>query len=132
MRTKFGVRRSRRVRSPTVREGNSKERLATDKRGFAQIRQQNQVFCLRRPCSYAAVFPRVALPNGRASDTIAAALIIWILIFAQPLAAVAQRRVATVTVDTSRPINRFTPSHALGAAIDGHEKGINDLQLKPA
>src|SRR5213075_1763903 len=49
-----------------------------------------------------------------------------------PHMSVAQRRVATVTVDTSRPVNRFTPSHALGAAIDGHEKGINDLQLKPA
>src|SRR6476659_10228740 len=94
----FGVRRSRCVRSPTVREGNSKERLATDERGFAQIRQQNKIFC-PRPCLSAAVFPRVALPHGRASDTIAAALI-WILIFGQPLAAVAQRRSATVTVDT--------------------------------
>ena len=45
---------------------------------------------------------------------------------------VAQRRpTATITIDTSRPVNRFAPSHALGAGIDGHEKGINDLQLKP-
>ena len=44
----------------------------------------------------------------------------------------AQRRPnVTVTVDTSRSVNRFTPTHALGAGIDGHEKGINDLQLKP-
>ena len=62
--------------------------------------------------------------------TITAALIIWIIVFNPSLAAVAQRRIATVTVDTSRPVNRFTPSHALGAAIDGHEKGINDRQLK--
>jgi hypothetical protein len=49
-----------------------------------------------------------------------------------PDLALAQRRTpTTITVDTSRPVNRFSPSHALGAAIDGHEKGINDLQLKP-
>src|SRR5437588_9911802 len=47
-------------------------------------------------------------------------------------ASVAQRRAATITIDTSRPVNRFAPSHALGAAIDGHGKGVNDLQLTPA
>ena len=40
-------------------------------------------------------------------------------------------RQATVTVITSRPINRFDPSHALGAAVDGKEKGMTDLQLSP-
>src|SRR5262245_17247439 len=69
----------------------------------------------------------------RPSDTITATLIIWILAFSAPLAAVAEgRTTATVTVDTSRPINRFTPSHALGAAIDGHAKGMAAMQLKPA
>ncbi|HYX31395.1 MAG TPA: discoidin domain-containing protein [Pyrinomonadaceae bacterium] len=48
-----------------------------------------------------------------------------------PNLALAQRRfTATINIDTSRPLNRFTPSHALGAAIDGHEKGVNNLQLK--
>jgi hypothetical protein len=36
---------------------------------------------------------------------------------------------ANITIDTSRVVNRFAPSHALGAGIDGHEKGTNDLQL---
>src|SRR4051812_23468579 len=47
------------------------------------------------------------------------------LVFAQ------RRTTVTITVDTSRSVNRFIPTHALGAGIDGHEKGINDLQLKP-
>src|SRR5436190_21953469 len=49
-----------------------------------------------------------------------------------PDLALAQRRtIADVTVDTSRSVNRFAPSHALGAAVDGHEKDVTDLQLKP-
>jgi hypothetical protein len=49
-----------------------------------------------------------------------------------PVPAVAQHRATvTITIDTSRPANRFIPSHALGGAIDGHEKGFNDLQLTP-
>jgi hypothetical protein len=59
-----------------------------------------------------------------------AALTVLLLAFSQPFTAFAQSR-TTITVDTSQPVNRFTPSHALGAAIDGHEKGVNDLQLKP-
>jgi hypothetical protein len=44
----------------------------------------------------------------------------------------AQRRsVATITIDTAHVVNRFAPSHALGAGIDGHDKGTNDLQLTP-
>jgi len=40
-------------------------------------------------------------------------------------------REATVTVSLTPglPANRFTPAHALGAAIDGHDKGTIDLQL---
>jgi len=37
-----------------------------------------------------------------------------------------------VTVNTTRSINRFNPSHALGAAIDGKTEGMIDLQLTPA
>ncbi|HEY6803242.1 MAG TPA: discoidin domain-containing protein [Pyrinomonadaceae bacterium] len=40
-------------------------------------------------------------------------------------------REATVTVATSRVVNRFDPSLALGAAVDGKEKGMVDLQLSP-
>jgi hypothetical protein len=40
---------------------------------------------------------------------------------------------ATVTVHLSpRPVNTFRPSAALGAGIDGHEKGEIDRQLTPA
>lgn len=40
---------------------------------------------------------------------------------------------ATVAINITRePVNRFVPSHALGAAVDGHDKGTNDLQLTPA
>src|SRR5215467_11417568 len=57
---------------------------------------------------------------------IAAAFQIYCLVsvtFSQP------RPVATITIDTSHAVNRFAPSHALGAGVDGHEKGTNDLQL---
>src|SRR5215813_5350872 len=40
-------------------------------------------------------------------------------------------RPAIVTVRTSRHINRFDPSHALGAAVDAKEKGMTDRQLTP-
>jgi len=58
----------------------------------------------------------------------------------QPLAGFAQRpsgnrsRLNTITVSFTpgRPANRFLPSHALGAGIDGHDKGEADRQLKPA
>src|ERR1043166_6846734 len=76
-----------------------------------------------------------ALPHGRASDTFvtkALAILIGILLLSQPITTLAQRRAtAAITIDTSHPTNRFVPSHAIGAAIDGHEKGVNDLQLAP-
>ena len=76
--------------------------------------------------------PKLALPHGRASDTIAAVLAICLALGLQGSPVFAQRRPAvSITVDTSRPLTRFSPSHALGAAIDGHEKGTNDLQLRP-
>lgn len=52
-----------------------------------------------------------------------------------PLTALGQREKrlprATVTVDlkAGRPANRFSPARALGAAVDGHDKGVIDLQL---
>src|ERR1051325_7525183 len=99
MGTKFGV-RPRCVRGPTVSEGYSQKKLAADERGFAQIRE-NQFFYPRdQGLSAAGFFWRVALPHGRASDTIAGALIICVLVLGQPLGAVAQRK-TTVTVDTS-------------------------------
>src|SRR5205814_2890765 len=60
-------------------------------------------------------------------------LTISLVIFTQPIAGLAQRRAtATITIDTSRPTNRIVPSRALGAGVDGHAKGVNDLQLTPA
>jgi hypothetical protein len=38
----------------------------------------------------------------------------------------------TVTVDTNSPVNRFRPSEALGAGVDGHELGEVLPQLSPA
>lgn len=38
----------------------------------------------------------------------------------------------TVTVDTTTPANRFIPSQALGAGVDGHELGETARQLAPA
>ena len=63
----------------------------------------------------------------RSAGALQIRLICFCLLF-QPIAVIAQRR-ATITVDISHPTNRIVPSHALGAAIDGHEKGVNDLQL---
>jgi hypothetical protein len=40
--------------------------------------------------------------------------------------------VVTVTIDTSHPVNRFVPSRALGAGVDGHEFGETLRQLSPA
>src|SRR5205807_10297416 len=77
-------------------------------------------------------------PNGRASDTLrlkrlTKVLTISLVLFTQPITGLAQRRVtATITIDTSRATNRIVPSRALGAGIDGHAKGVNDLQLTPA
>ncbi len=38
----------------------------------------------------------------------------------------------TVTVDTAKPVNRFIPSQALGAGVDGHEFGETLRQLSPS
>jgi len=76
-----------------------------------------------------------ALLHGRAADTFVAkalAILIGTVLFSQPISTLAQHR-ATVTVNiTANPANRFVPSHAFGAGIDGTEKGLNDLRLTPA
>src|SRR5437867_812579 len=98
MRAKFGVRRRRRrVRNSRVSEGYLSEG---------------------------------ALPHGRNAETFhvtriarSTLVLICVSICFQPSIAIAQRRAtATITIDTSRSVNRFAPSHALGAAIDGHDK----------
>src|SRR5206468_11861058 len=38
----------------------------------------------------------------------------------------------TLTVDTTKPVNQFVPSHALGAGVDGHAFGKTERQLSPA
>src|SRR6478672_10691774 len=42
-----------------------------------------------------------------------------------------QQARVTVIYRPGHPVNRFAPSRALGAAIDGNQKGVLDLQLKP-
>src|SRR2546429_3407095 len=51
----------------------------------------------------------------------------------QPVAIPAERR-ATVTVNFTpgHPANRFIPSHAFGAGVDGHAEGETDRQLSAA
>src|SRR5258708_9772344 len=65
-------------------------------------------------------------------------LLLCALVTLQPITVPGQRErrllSATVTVSfkPGHPANRFAPSHALGAAIDGHDKGVIDLQLAAA
>src|ERR1051326_1335434 len=107
-----------RVRSPRVTAESSREHLA----GGASN----------------GSIARAALRRGRALNTsylkqLTTALAISLVLLIQPLVGLAQRRVtATITIDTSRPANRIVPAHALGAGVDGHAKGVNDLQLTPA
>src|SRR5882672_4503705 len=38
----------------------------------------------------------------------------------------------TIRIKRGHPLNRFVPSHAFGAALDGHEQGQIDSMLSPA
>src|SRR5438067_498259 len=38
----------------------------------------------------------------------------------------------TIRIQRSHPLNRFVPSHAFGAALDGHEQGEIDSMLSSA
>jgi hypothetical protein len=59
-----------------------------------------------------------------------ASALICALLFFHSITLFAQRPItATVIVDLTRSANRFVPSHALGAGIDGHDHGVIDLQL---
>jgi hypothetical protein len=89
-----------------------------------------QLRFVRSPTAREGQPAKAALPRSRASDTLAIVLIICLTGCLQSVAG-QRRSIATITIDTSKTINQFSPSHALGAAIDGHEQGINDLQLKP-
>ena len=63
----------------------------------------------------------------------ASALTICLLLLApRSYAPANQQRAVTVTVDTTSPANRFVPSQALGAGVDGHELGETKQQLSPA
>src|SRR5215510_12834568 len=62
---------------------------------------------------------------------------LWLTVFLLPLAGESyvpahQERTVTVTIDATAPVNRFVPSHALGAGVDGHEFGETERQLSPA
>ena len=76
-------------------------------------------------------FRRLLKKSGRA--------LICAAISLQPITVLPQRgnhrsRKATVTVrfTPGHPANRFIPSHALGAGVDGHTEGKTDHQLSPA
>src|ERR1700687_5066941 len=65
-------------------------------------------------------------------------LICGALVF-QPLSSFAQRlsrnpsaTTVTVEIDTNHPVNRFIPSRALGAGVDGHAEGDTQSQLSRA
>ncbi|PYS85399.1 MAG: hypothetical protein DMF70_04465, partial [Acidobacteria bacterium] len=81
-----------------------------------------------------------ALPNGRASETFRGrsiitipTLLICFTLWVQPVALLAQTNATvTVTFTPGHPANRFIPSRALGAGVDGHSIGETDRQLSPA
>src|SRR5689334_16928225 len=59
-----------------------------------------------------------------------------LLLCLQSLSTLADKRAdgsatVTVTIDMSRAVNHFIPSHALGAGVDGHEFGATAAQLSP-
>src|SRR5437588_116972 len=60
------------------------------------------------------------------------AVLTLIVLTLHPVAIPAQRR-ATITVNFTpgHPANRFIPSHAFGAGVDGHAEGETDRQLSP-
>ncbi|HEX3227362.1 MAG TPA: hypothetical protein VHQ95_00275, partial [Pyrinomonadaceae bacterium] len=63
----------------------------------------------------------------------ASALTICLLLLALRSNAPANQQPAfTVVVDTATLANRFIPSQALGAGVDGHELGETERQLAPA
>jgi hypothetical protein len=53
-------------------------------------------------------------------------------IFAIDRSEVPNNIIITIRIKRGHPLNRFVPSHALGAALDGHEQGEIDSMLSPA
>jgi hypothetical protein len=86
----------------------------------------------RRRFGFIAVSRSNDPKRRRAALAAALRLVISLAITFYPITSLAQHR-ATVTVNITpgHPANRIVPARALGAAIDGHEKGTNDLQLTP-
>jgi hypothetical protein len=67
-------------------------------------------------------------------------IVFWLALFAlaastlsgSPAGAPRKNLIVTVRVRAGRPLQRFIPSHALGAAVDGHDKDAIDRQLTAA
>src|ERR1043165_9729780 len=93
---------------------------------------------VRSPRVSKGSIPKRALPCGRASYTFHSPRILRLTIFViglslfTPGIEISAQRRATITIDASRPVNRFAPAKAFGAGIDGHEKGETLRQLSPS
>src|ERR1043165_2695902 len=93
---------------------------------------------VRSPRVSKGSIPKRALPCGRVSDTFHSPRILRLTIFViglslfTPGIEISAQRRATITIDASRPVNRFAPAKAFGAGIDGHEKGETLRQLSPS
>jgi hypothetical protein len=73
------------------------------------------------------------MPRYSLLKTVVSALTVCLsVLVAQSYVPVNQTHPVTVTVDTTTLANRFTPSQALGAGVDGHELGETERQLSPA
>ena len=53
-------------------------------------------------------------------------------VFAQHAIVIVSDATVTIHFNPGRPANRISPAHALGGAVDGHEKGSTDLLLTPS
>jgi hypothetical protein len=63
---------------------------------------------------------------------VSALTICFLLLAGRSYAPANPEQPVTVTVDTNKSVNRFVPSQALGAGVDGHELGETARQLSPA
>src|SRR2546423_2035755 len=80
--------------------------------------------------------PKPKTPLGRprrATLTFCCLLSVAIAFSISSLTPHAQSELTTITVwcNLRHPVNRFVPTHAFGAALDGHEKGEVDKMLSP-
>src|SRR5215831_15038178 len=76
------------------------------------------------------------LPSLRPSWYVLAVLLVALLMgqlaLTWPQNSQSTTATVTVAINPGHPVNRFIPAHALGAGVDGHDKGEQDKQLKPA